>query len=113
MRPGQMWNDESRSTDRLEAWTDASYGGDPSPGFRCACRDVVVTIMEHSTHHLDVPWHQCAPGIGLRAPYSTHLETRTKKSDMHASQRAKKPVRHKKIDWRDPSLVHRRSNLIF
>ncbi|XP_022766286.1 uncharacterized protein LOC111311172 [Durio zibethinus] len=107
MRPGGMWNGESRSVDRLGVWTDEGHVGGPHPGFRCACGDVIITIVECNTCHLDMPWHSCAPCVNLRAPHLAHLETQTKESNMRASQQARKPVRCQEVNWWDPSWVHR------
>ncbi|XP_022767943.1 uncharacterized protein LOC111312167 [Durio zibethinus] len=78
MRPSLMWNGESRSIDRLGAWTDAGHGDGLSPSFRRAHGDVIVVIMECSTCRLGMPRHPRAPSISLRAPHLAHLETRPK-----------------------------------
>ncbi|KAK8557831.1 hypothetical protein V6N12_010055 [Hibiscus sabdariffa] len=109
----QLIATESRSADRLGAWADADRGGGPSPGLQYAHGDVVASIVEPRTRRLGVLRHQHAPGVGLRAPHPACLKTRTKESDMVASQRVRKPVRRKEADWRDRSRVHRRPTLIF
>ncbi|KAI3492285.1 hypothetical protein L1887_43272 [Cichorium endivia] len=112
MRPGRMWNGDSRSADRL--------GRGPVRIGAAAKARAVDRLVEMPSRR---SWlaaravsaiYLRAPGTGLWAPHSARLETRTKESDMCASQRVSKPARRKEADWRDPpSGVHRRPTLIF
>ncbi|KAF2282278.1 hypothetical protein GH714_044015 [Hevea brasiliensis] len=99
-----MWNGDKPSADRLGARTDADRGGGPSPGTRNARGDPSQRSWTSARAVTACPGTRRSWRRPAGSPFA-RLETRTKESDMCASQRASKPVRRKEADWRDPSRV--------
>ncbi|KAI3485758.1 hypothetical protein L1887_50856 [Cichorium endivia] len=91
-----MWNGDSRSADRHGAWTGADWCGGQSPS--CQTRLVEMPSRRSvvgSTRRLgDIP--ACSRHRPVGTPISARLETRTKESDMCASQRCEHACRDPK-----------------
>ncbi|CAH9119570.1 unnamed protein product [Cuscuta europaea] len=103
----------SRSADQLGVWTSEDSGSGRSLGILFALGMPSPRLWEAACA-LGVLRHLRALVAGPWALHLIRLETRTKESDMCASQWARKLVRRKEANWWDPPLgMHRRPTLIF
>ncbi|CAF2371129.1 unnamed protein product [Brassica napus] len=76
-----------------------------SGGKQMGASDSSRSDAERSNPHAPhgVPRHLHAQGVGLWAPYLTRFETRTKESDICASQRPRKWMALKRTTYTRPS----------
>ncbi|KAI3492376.1 hypothetical protein L1887_43189 [Cichorium endivia] len=92
-----MWNGDSRSADRLGASGPVRIGAAAKARAVDRLVEMPVRVRSWLAARAVSAIYLRAPGTGLWAPHSARLETRTKESDMCASQRVSKPARRRKL----------------
>ena len=97
MRPDWMWKGDEPVRRSTRGVDQRGLVGRPNPGLSMRPWNPVSPIVEGSAR-----LRRASASPRLWAPHSTRLETRTKESDICASQRSSKPIRRKEAAWWDP-----------